>query len=145
MSLNLPNNRRANESKFSQFHDEIFTMLALGYSQNSIFNQIKNDNPDLEISFNALRGYISRQKKNPKSRYNLSTEKQIQSNQISPEKNQQESIQSVKPPIKEKEKENTSNDFSSVENPSNSKPESPSEILKRKLGTTPPPKNDGFN
>lgn len=145
MSLNLPNNRRANESKFSQFHDEIFTMLALGYSQNSIFNQIKNDNPDLEISFHALRGYIYRQKKNPKSRYNLSTGKQTQSNQISSEKTQQESIQSIKHSIKENEKENTSNDFSSVENSTNLKPESPNEIIKRKFGDTPPAKNDGFN
>ena len=42
MPLNLPNKRRANESKFSQFHDEIFALLALGYSQTSILEQLKN-------------------------------------------------------------------------------------------------------
>ena len=142
MPLNLPNKRRANESKFSQFHDEIFALLALGYSQTSILEQLKNSYPNMvdELNINSLKGYILRQKKNPKSRYNLSkwennlnvkanfTEKEltpIQSDNQTPEQ-----VSEVK------------TDFSSVEMKTDTGKEKVNPL--KKFATTPPPIQDNF-
>lgn len=141
MPLNLPNKRRANESKFSQFHDEIFALLALGYSQTSILEQLKNSYPTMvdELNINSLKGYIIRQKKNPKSRYNLSKGENI----LDKKPNVTEKIF---PPVQENSEQTSviKNDFSSVEKKSDDLSNSDFRERLRKLSNTPPPREDEF-
>lgn len=142
MPLNLPNKRRANESKFSQFHDEIFALLALGYSQTSILEQLRNSYPNRidELNINSLKGYILRQKKNPKSRYNLSKgennlnvkadliEKELTPIHTGTQKTEQVS--------------EVQTGFSSVETKTNTNKEKVNPL--KKFATTPPPIQDNF-
>lgn len=133
----LPIKKRKNQSEFDKYHNQIFGLIEQGYSIPQIFEYLKQESQNDEMLLNGLYSFIRRKKAKGL-------------NKVIPENHQ--STEELSKPIqpeetKQIEEVNTSKpNFSSVVNSSNSKSESPNEIMKRKFGDTPPPKkNDGFN
>ena len=81
--------KRYNQSKYTKFHNDIFSLLEKGYSVQKICDILNDENPEMNFKLNGIYSYIRLRKKNGNARVieDISTEKKgvVQNTHFQPE------------------------------------------------------------